>query len=161
LAITWKVNLWARLRDRDRAHRRLSNQLRFTEEMKTVMADAGGTYPNLFDAHPPFQIDGSFGVVSGMTEMLLQSHERYTYPKAGAESYVINLLPALPKAWPNGSVKGLCARGGFTVNIAWRDGKPTAAEVHSLNGGLAQVRYDGAKRETQLEKGGAFRWGIH
>jgi alpha-L-fucosidase 2 len=83
------------------------------------MANAGGTYPNLFDAHPPFPIDGHFGAVAGITEMLLQSHEHYPDPKTGGDGDIIDLLPALSKAWPTGSVKGLRARGkkdNFRIN---------------------------------------------
>ena len=157
-SIAWKENLWARLRDGDHVLRLLSNQLRFTEEAKTIMADAGGTYPNLFDAHPPFQIDGNFGAVAGIAETLLQSHERFADPKTAAEGYVIDLLPALPKAWPNGSVKGLRARGGFEVDMTWRDGKLVQATVHSLNGGSTRLRYGSVIREVKLTKGKTFRW---
>ena len=134
-SIAWKENLWARLRDGDHAFRLLSDQLHSTEQTGVVMADAGGTYPNLFDAHPPFQIDGNMGAVAGITEMLLQSQEHYTDPKSGRECYVIDLLPALPKAWPTGSVKGLRARGGFAVDIQWRAGRMSQATLHSLAGG--------------------------
>ena len=129
-ALAWKINFWARLRDGDHAHKLMGNQLRYTENLKTVMQYAGGTYPNLFDAHPPFQIDGNFGFVSGVNEMLLQSHERYADPAAPYQDrYYIDLLPALPKAWPNGQVSGLRARGGFTVDLRWRDGALVAARV--------------------------------
>lgn len=157
-SIAWKENLWARLRDGDHVLRLLSNQLRFTEEAKTIMADAGGTYPNLFDAHPPFQIDGNFGAVAGIAETLLQSHELFADPKTAAEGCVIDLLPALPKAWPNGSVKGLRARGGFEVDMTWRDGKLVQATVHSLNGGSTRLRYGSVIREVKLTKGKTFRW---
>jgi alpha-L-fucosidase 2 len=157
-SIAWKENFWARLRDGDHAHRLLSYQLRLTEQTKTIMADAGGTYANLFDAHPPFQIDGNFGAVSGMTEMLLQSQEHYTDPKTGAEGYVIDLLPALPKAWPNGSVKGLRARGGFVVDIVWRDGELTEAKVRSISGNPARLRCGKLERQIDVKRGGEFKF---
>jgi alpha-L-fucosidase 2 len=156
-SIAWKENLWARLRDGDHAHRLLSDQLRPTEQAGVTMA-GGGTYPNLFDAHPPFQIDGNFGAVAGIAEMLLQSQEHYADPKTGAECYVIDLLPALPKAWPTGSVKGLRARGGFVVDIQWRDGKMTEATIHSLTGGSGRLRHGSATHDLSLAKGAVYRW---
>ena len=161
-SIAWKENLWARLRDGDHAHRLLSSQLRFTEETRVIMADAGGTYPNLFDAHPPFQIDGNFGAVAGITEMLLQSQERCSDSNAPtAESPVIDLLPALPKAWPAGSVKGLRARGGFEVDIQWREGRLGQATLRSMSGGSARLRYGPVTREVKLARGKTFKWNGH
>ncbi len=151
----WKINFWARLRDGDHALKIISEQLRPTSELKVVMSK-GGTYPNLFDAHPPFQIDGNFGATSGIAEMLLQSQDRCTAPATPAQDrYIVDLLPALPSAWPNGSVTGLRARGGLTVDLAWKTGKLTTAVLRSPTGSVGKVRYNGRTIDLSLKPGQA------
>ena len=138
----WKINFWARLRDGDRAHRLLGNLLTLTRS--TGYQGSGGVYPNLFDAHPPFQIDGNFGATAGILEMLMQNH-------AGE----VHLLPALPSAWPTGSVRGLKARGGLTIDLAWADGELTEATVRSERGGPVRVRIGDEVRRLDVAAGEA------
>ena len=127
----WKINFWARAQDGDHAYTLVRNLL------------TRGTNPNLFDVHPPFQIDGNFGGCAGIAEMVMQSH----YRKDGGE---IDLLAALPKAWPTGSVKGLRARGGFTVDIKWKDGKLTEANITADKDSKLIVRCNGKKWQYDM-----------
>lgn len=129
----WKLNQWARLHDGNRAYKLFGNLLK------------GGTLDNLWDTHPPFQIDGNFGGTAGITEMLLQSHMGF-----------IHLLPALPDAWSDGEVSGLLSRGNFEVKIDWREGKLYEARIISRSGEDCEVVYDGQKVSFGTRKGGEY-----
>jgi alpha-L-fucosidase 2 len=129
-SMAWKVNFWTRLHDGEHAYKMLTNLI------------SRSTLPNMFDTHPPFQIDGNFGGASGIAEMLLQSH-------AGE----LDLLPALPKAWPTGCVRGLCARGGFVVDLDWKDGKLAAVTVLAKRSGPCKLRYGEKVVEFEAERG--------
>ena len=135
-ATAWRICLWAHLGDGDHAF-----------EILKFLLSPERTYPNMFDAHPPFQIDGNFGGAAGIADLLMQSREGE-----------IEVLPALPRAWPTGNVKGLRARGGFEVDVTWRDGRLAEAAIRSLNGGSVQLRYGSATREVKIAKGKTYRW---
>jgi len=147
----WRINLWARLKDGNHAYKMYRELLQYVEPsgLHTDYSKGGGTYPNLFDAHPPFQIDGNFGGSAGVIEMLIQS-----------TSDRIFLLPALPDVWADGSVKGLCARGGFEVSMDWNKGQLTKIKVLAKKGGKTTLVCYGKEKVVALKAGEqiAFDW---
>lgn len=138
-SLAWKVNMWARLLDGNHAYTLFRNQLRLTKDNDPKYGGHGGAYPNLFDAHPPFQIDGNFAGTAGVIEMLLQS-----------QNNEIHLLPALPDAWKKGAVKGLVAKGNFTVNVNWDNSKLLSSTVVSNIGGSCTIRANEPFKITEL-----------
>jgi alpha-L-fucosidase 2 len=147
-ATAWRMALWAHLGNGQHAY-----------EILSELISPGLTYPNLFDAHPPFQIDGNFGGAASIAEMIVQSRiGKVTEPFETSLEAEIELLPALPEAWPKGSATGLRARGGFEVDVVWDKGRLVEATVRSLGGGSAQLRYGPATHDLSLAAGEAFRW---
>jgi len=140
----WRINLWARLGDGNRAYKMYRELLRYVDPdgVKDSKHRGGGTYPNLFDAHPPFQIDGNFGGAAAVAEMLVQSTDKQ-----------INLLPALPDSWSEGSVSGICARGGFVVSIDWAKKTPKTVSISSKIGGKTTLVCGNKQKTITLPKG--------
>jgi alpha-L-fucosidase 2 len=156
----WKINLWARFLDGDHAYKILQNLITPASD-KPARA---GLFPNLFDAHPPFQIDGNFGATAGIAEMLLQSRDAHgtavsLTPVQKGEAAFVHLLPALPAAFPNGSVSGLRARGGLEVAIAWRDGRLVKASLAAAESKPVKVRYGDREIDISARAGHVYAVG--
>jgi alpha-L-fucosidase 2 len=141
-SLGWKVNQWARLRDGDRALKLIKLQLQPIDLDNIRYSEQGGTYDNLFDAHPPFQIDGNFGVSAGIAEMLLQSHEGF-----------LSLLPALPGEWRQGCITGLMARGSIIVDLSWQEGELQKASLLPRADGRIEVKYKDRSMNLKLQAG--------
>lgn len=143
-SLAWKINLWARFKDGNHTLTMINQLLTPAEEPSGKVH--GGSYTNLFDAHPPFQIDGNFGGAAGVAEALLQSHMGY-----------IELLPALPDAWPSGEVKGLCARGGFVLDFGWQQGQLQHLTVKATVNGTCELRYKAQQLRLPVQKGRTYQ----
>jgi alpha-L-fucosidase 2 len=137
-SLAWKINYWARFKDGNHA-------MKMIKMLISPAAKGGGAYVNLFDAHPPFQIDGNFGGAAGIAEMLVQSHQSY-----------IEILPALPTETPFGEVKGLCVRGGFELDFNWDKGKLLALTVKSTTGGICKLRYQNIEKLIETKAGHSY-----
>ena len=149
----WRINLWARLHNGEKAYqiyRKLLTAVAPEGNKAPNYSHGGGTYPNLFDAHPPFQIDGNFGGTAGVCEMLMQSQLQTA---KGKPTTVIELLPALPAAWKDGKVSGLCARGGYEVSFEWKDGKVRSAEIKAKKKGTVTLLYNNQQKTLHLKAG--------
>lgn len=144
-SLGWKINFWARFLDGNRTYKLITMLLSPAED--PVRKIGGGSYPNLFDSHPPFQIDGNFGGAAGIVEMLIQSHLE-----------TIDLLPSLPDALPDGSISGVVARGGFELSFNWKDGELQSVEVTSKAGQKCQLRYGNKKMDFNTEKGKTYKF---
>ena len=144
-SLAWKVNLWARFKDGDHSLNMASKLLSPAED-GIGFTERGGVYKNMFDAHPPFQIDGNFGGAAGIAEMLIQSQEGY-----------LDILPALPKAFKEGEVKGLCARGGFEINMQWKDNTLETISIKSIAGNECSIQYGGKEKKFSTQKGKTYR----
>jgi alpha-L-fucosidase 2 len=162
----WKVNLWARFLDGAHAYRILQNLITPASngDRARHIPSHAGLFANMFDAHPPFQIDGNFGAASGIAEMLLQSDDWHATPTSLTDVQLgkaaqLNLLPALPPQIANGEVKGLVARGALTVDLAWHDGQLTHATIRARDAEPVQVRYHGKEVMLQAKAGGVYQFG--
>ena len=148
----WRINLWARLKNGDKAYQVYRKLLTFTDaqdDKRPGTRHGGGTYANLMDAHPPFQIDGNFGGTAGVCEMLMQS----TATLLPSPVTHIELLPALPAAWSDGAVSGLCARGAFEVAFRWKDGQVTGGSVTARHAGEVHLLYNNRQQTLRLKAG--------
>lgn len=160
----WKINLWARFLDGDHAYKILQNLIYPATDRTPTTPSHAGLFPNMFDAHPPFQIDGNFGATAGIAEMLLQSDDPHGTPtsltavQTGDEAFV-NLLPALPSAFPTGSVRGLRARGDLEIGITWKDGKLIKATLLPGKTQSVRVRYNGKEKVIEAKAGKAIELG--
>ncbi|MDA3879249.1 MAG: glycoside hydrolase family 95 protein [Prolixibacteraceae bacterium] len=144
-SLAWKINFWARFLDGEHAHSMVQMLLAPANDPERNVR--GGSYPNLFDAHPPFQIDGNFGGAAGIIEMIMQSHQGY-----------IDLLPALPQNWADGKIRGLRARGGFEIDMEWKNSRVTDLKIKSLAGNKLKLHFNDEEFEMETQKGEEYTW---